>query len=134
MVEDQDAVRQLASTILESYGYRVLQASNGPDAIALAKRYPDAIHLLLTDMVLPLMNGRVLADKLRAARPGIRVLYISGYTEDKIGVSGAREGDLAYLRSPSLLKRWRPECGKYWRRVRLEARKEHPTEPPAKYT
>jgi PAS domain S-box-containing protein len=100
IVEDQDAVRQLATTILESYGYRVLQASNGPEAIALAESYRAAIHLLLTDIILPLMDGRVLADKLRAVRPETKILYISGYSEEKIGRSNPLDGDLAYLSKP----------------------------------
>lgn len=79
IVEDQDAVRQLARTILESYGYRVLEASSGPDALALAEQFPAPIHLLLTDVVLPLMSGRTLSGKLTAARPAMKVLFISGY-------------------------------------------------------
>ncbi len=100
VVEDQDAVRQLACIILESYGYGVLQASNGPDAIALAEQYPAIIHLLMTDIILPLMDGRVLAGKLRVVRPEIKVLYVSGYSEERIGTSTAFEGDLAYLSKP----------------------------------
>jgi two-component system cell cycle sensor histidine kinase/response regulator CckA len=100
VVEDQDAVRQLACIILKDYGYRVLQASNGPDAIALAERYPAIIHLLMTDIILPLMDGRVLAGKLKIARPEIKVLYVSGYSEERIGTSAALEGDLAYLSKP----------------------------------
>ena len=100
LVEDQEAVRQLARTILESYGYRVLQASNGPEAMALAEQYPAAIHMLLTDIILPIMDGRVLADKLRAVRPETKVLYISGYSEEKIGASRGSESDLAYLSKP----------------------------------
>jgi PAS domain S-box-containing protein len=100
VVEDQDGVREIATTILKSYGYRVLEASNGPDAMALAERYPAAIHLLLTDIILPLMDGRVLADKLREARPGIKVLYTSGYSEERIGESSAVDGDLGYLPKP----------------------------------
>ncbi len=100
VVEDQDAVRKLATTVLESQGYRVLQASSGPDAIALAEGYPEAIHLLLTDVVLPYMDGRVLAEKLRAARPGLAVLYISGYTEERIGEAGTLDRALDYLPKP----------------------------------
>jgi PAS domain S-box-containing protein len=100
VVEDQDAVRQLAVTVLQNYGYRVLQASNGPDAMALAERYGTVIHLLVTDVIMPLMDGRVLADRLRAARPGIKVLYVSGYSEDKIGSSSALDADMAYLPKP----------------------------------
>jgi PAS domain S-box-containing protein len=100
VVEDQDAVRQFASTILESQGYHVLQASSGPEAIALAERYPKTIHLLLTDVILPLMDGRVLAEKLRAARPEITTLYMSGYTNEKIGHSDVLDRNLAYLAKP----------------------------------
>ena len=85
LVEDQDAVRNLAARILESYGYRVLQARTGPDAIALLQQYPETIHLLLTDVILPGMNGRELASALQAARPGMPVLYTSGYPEDVVG-------------------------------------------------
>jgi PAS domain S-box-containing protein len=100
VVEDQDAVRQLISIILEGYGYHVLQASSGPDAIALAERYRDTIHLLLSDVVLPLMNGRVLAERLRASRPGIKVLHVSGYTEEMIGQRGLLDKGLSYLQKP----------------------------------
>jgi PAS domain S-box-containing protein len=100
LVEDQEAVRRLTATILESYGYRVLQASNGPDAIALAERYPETIHLLLSDIILPLMDGCALADHLRAVRPEIGVLYISGYTEDRIGASRGPGREFACLPKP----------------------------------
>jgi CheY-like chemotaxis protein len=100
VVEDQDAVRQLASTVLERYGYRVLQVSNGAEAIALAKQYPKAIDLLLTDVVLPLMPGRVLADRLTAERPDIKVLYISGHTEETVGHHGVPERGSSYLPKP----------------------------------
>ena len=93
LVEDQDAVRNLAARILEGYGYRVLQARTGPDAIALLQQYPDTIHLLLTDVILPGMNGRELASALQAARPGLPVLYTSGYPEDVVG-------DVKYLAKP----------------------------------
>jgi len=85
LVEDQDVVRHLAGDILESYGYRVLQARSGPEAIALVQRHSDTIHLLLTDVILPRMNGREVAEALRAARPGLKVLYTSGYSEEVIG-------------------------------------------------
>ena len=100
LVEDQDAVRDFATAILESYGYRVLQASNGVDAIALAEGYPAAIHLLLTDIILPRMDGRVLADKMKAVRPETKVLYISGYSEDRLGHSREPYGDPAHLSKP----------------------------------
>jgi CheY-like chemotaxis protein len=100
VVEDQDAVRQFACTILESYGYRVLQSANGPEALLLAAEYSAVIHLLVTDIILPLMDGRVLAEKLKAVRPEMKVLYISGYSEERIGHGNKIEGDLAYLSKP----------------------------------
>jgi len=100
VVEDQRAVRELAMTILESYGYCVLQASNGLDAIELAEHFRGTIHLLLTDVILPLMDGRVLADRLRLARPDIRVLFVSGYSEERLGHNTAPDSTLAYLSKP----------------------------------
>jgi PAS domain S-box-containing protein len=100
LVEDQDAVRQLASALLENYGYHVLQASNGPKAIELASQYRGAIHLLLTDVVLPFMNGRVLADDLRRTRPEMKVLYVSGYAEDSVRGGGAPDGGRSILAKP----------------------------------
>ena len=100
VVEDQEAVRELATTVLRRYGYRVLEASNGPDAIALSERYPNIIHLLVTDIIMPLMDGRVLAEKLKGVRPEMKVLYVSGYSEEKLGRSRAMDPDLAYLPKP----------------------------------
>jgi len=100
LVEDQDAVRQLASVLLESFGYRVLQASNGPEAIELASQYPGAIDLLLTDVVLPFMTGQVLADRLKRTRPEIRVLYVSGYTESSVSHGGVSDPGRSVLAKP----------------------------------
>ena len=66
----------------------------------MAERYPKTIHLLLSDIILPLMDGWVLADKLRAARPEMKVLYISGYAEDRIGYRKVLDSELAYLPKP----------------------------------
>ena len=104
LVEDEDVVRHLAADILENYGYRVLQARSGPDAIALVQRYSETIHLLLTDVILPRMNGRELADALQAARPGLKVLYTSGYPDEVIGEAGVLGPQVAYLAKP-----YRPE-------------------------
>jgi PAS domain S-box-containing protein len=100
VVEDQDAVRRLISTVLEGYGYRVLQVSNGPDALELAEKHWEIIHLLLTDLILPFMNGRVLAETLIKNRPQIKVLYISGYAEETIGNSGILDNNLVFLAKP----------------------------------
>jgi PAS domain S-box-containing protein len=100
VVEDQEAVRHLAITILKNYGYRVLQATNGPEAIALANGYKGTIHLLLTDIIMPSMDGRVLAKHMKTARPEIKVLYVSGYSEDKIGHGQLLDADLDYIAKP----------------------------------
>ena len=100
LVEDQDAVREFTATLLEGFGYQVLQASNGPEAIALAELHAAAIDLLITDIVLPVMDGRVLAERLRAVHPETRVLYISGYSEERIGQSQELDGRLPLLQKP----------------------------------
>jgi signal transduction histidine kinase/CheY-like chemotaxis protein len=99
-VEDQDEVRSFVVAVLESHGYHVLAASNGEEALRLAARAAGAIDLLLTDVVMPGMNGRALAEKLAARQPGLKVLYTSGYTEAVIVSRGVLEPGLAYLAKP----------------------------------
>jgi hypothetical protein len=82
LAEDDDAVRAIAREALERAGYTVLAAPDGPSALALADERPDPIDLLLTDVIMPGMNGRELAEALAARRPGLRVLYASGYTDN----------------------------------------------------
>jgi DNA-binding NtrC family response regulator len=81
LVEDEEQVRNLARMFLEECGYTVLVACNGPDAIQLARQYDGKIQLLITDVIMPEMKGSVLAPLLLAHRPGIRVLYMSGYAD-----------------------------------------------------
>lgn len=100
IVEDQDDVRRLATTVLRSQGYRVLEAANGSDALALAGRHLESIHLVLSDVVLPGMNGRELAERLRILHPEVKVLYTSGYTEDVIAHRGVLDSGLAYIPKP----------------------------------
>jgi CheY-like chemotaxis protein len=88
VVEDQDDVRRLATAVLRSQGYRVLEAAHGNAALVLAERQSEPIHLVLSDVVLPGMNGRELAERLRVLHPDIKVLYTSGYTEDVIAHRG----------------------------------------------
>jgi PAS domain S-box-containing protein len=99
LVEDEDVVRNLARRVLHDSGYRVIEAGSGEEALRLAGEHADRIDLLLTDVVMPGMNGRELADRLAEIRPGTRVVFMSGYTEDVIvkrGVSGRR----AFLAKP----------------------------------
>jgi PAS domain S-box-containing protein len=100
LVEDQEAVRRLAQAMLVDLGYRVLEAPSAAAALELARRHSGAIHLLLTDVVMPQMGGRELAVMLRALRPGIRVLFMSGYTEDVIARHGELEARARLLEKP----------------------------------
>ena len=100
LVEDQDAVLSLIERVLKDHGYRVLHAADGPAAIALAAHHPGKIHLLITDVILPHMNGRALADALRSARPEMKVLYVSGYPEEIIARQGVLDAGLSYLAKP----------------------------------
>ncbi|MGJ5813584.1 ATP-binding protein [Paludibaculum fermentans] len=98
-VEDQDEVRSFVVTVLEAHGYRVLPASNGDEALSLAGE-AGHIDLLLTDVIMPGMNGRALAEKLGERQPGLKVLYTSGYAEAVIVSRGVLEPGLAYLAKP----------------------------------
>ncbi|MGH7319597.1 MAG: ATP-binding protein, partial [Candidatus Rokuibacteriota bacterium] len=100
LVEDEDALRVLACEILQKAGYTVLEARHGVEALARHEPHAGAIHLLLTDVVMPEMSGRALADRLVVARPGIRVLYMSGYTADAIVHHGVLESGIHLLLKP----------------------------------
>jgi two-component system, cell cycle sensor histidine kinase and response regulator CckA len=100
LVEDEEAVRRIAARTLTADGYRVLTAKDGPDALEVAAREAGTIHLLLTDVVMPGMTGRELAERVAATRPDARVLFMSGYTEDP-AVRRIMTGDgHAYLQKP----------------------------------
>ena len=100
VVEDDAAVRQYACTQLKASGYRVLEAADGPSALALLGQRDD-VELLFTDVVMPGgMNGRALADAARRLRPGLRVLYTSGYTENAIVHHGRLDADALLLSKP----------------------------------
>jgi CheY-like chemotaxis protein len=81
VVEDEEGVRELASEFLESAGYTVLTARHGTEALAIAERSEDPIHLLITDVVMPKMRGPELAKRLKVLRSGLRIVYMSGYLE-----------------------------------------------------
>jgi two-component system cell cycle sensor histidine kinase/response regulator CckA len=100
VVEDQEEVRKLALEVLGGYGYQLLEAANGAEALDLAERYSGTIDLLLTDVVMPVMNGRELAERLCPQRPEMKVLYMSGYTEDVMARGGVLDPSLAYLPKP----------------------------------
>ena len=100
LVEDDDAVRTLAARILERYGYTILQARHGREALDLARRHPEGIQLLLTDVVMPEMGGRPLAAQLSAQRPELNVLFMSGYTAGEIDRRGELDPDVTFLPKP----------------------------------
>ena len=100
LVEDDDVVRALARTVLERHGYTVLEAGHGVEALELAAGYPQPLHMLLTDVVMPHMNGRQLYLELAKVRPGLKVLYMSGYTGGAIAHLGELESDAAFLQKP----------------------------------
>ncbi|HLA94721.1 MAG TPA: response regulator, partial [Pyrinomonadaceae bacterium] len=100
LVEDEEAVMKLTHSVLELYGYRVLAATNGDDALVVSSGYDDPIHLLLTDVIMPGMNGRELADQLFWVRPETRVLYMSGYTDSAIENQGVLESGASFIQKP----------------------------------
>jgi CheY-like chemotaxis protein len=100
IVEDQAEVRKLAADVLKRFGYRVLEAANGNEALVLCERFDGQIHLMVTDVVMPGMNGRELANRMRALRPDIKVLYVSGYTANAIVEEGVIEPEIEYLSKP----------------------------------
>jgi signal transduction histidine kinase/ActR/RegA family two-component response regulator len=100
VVEDQEEVRSFVVKALTEHGYRVLQAAEGNQALMLAERHSGAIDVLLTDVVLPGMNGRELADRFRIGRPDTKVIYTSGYTRDLIAHRGVLHDDISYIPKP----------------------------------
>jgi PAS domain S-box-containing protein len=100
LVEDEDPVRALAVEALELHGYKVLAARDGPEALVVAALHPGPIDLLLTDVVMPRMGGQVVAERLAAARPGMRVLYVSGYPGDRVVREGRLASEANFLAKP----------------------------------
>jgi two-component system, cell cycle sensor histidine kinase and response regulator CckA len=99
VVEDEDSVRELVRQILEDHGHAVLTARHGRDAMLTAERYERPIDLLVTDVVMPEMGGRELVERLTAKRPTLKVLYISGYTNDEVMRRGV-QGSTSFLHKP----------------------------------
>jgi len=100
VVEDDSKLLKLASSILKRGGYDVLTASNGAEALQRVESKPQTIHLLVTDVVMPGMSGRVLSERIRTLRPAIRVLYTSGYTDDAIVQHGVLEAGTNLVEKP----------------------------------
>ncbi len=102
VVEDDPMVRRLIIDILAPLGYRILDAPNGPDAIRLVEAHAGPINMLVTDVVMPMMNGKELADVIKERIPGIKVLYLSGHPTDVLGRRGILDEGIAYLQKPIL--------------------------------
>jgi PAS domain S-box-containing protein len=100
LAEDESAVRGVAARVLRSLGYNVLTATAGNDALEVAAAYQDRIHILLTDVVMPGLSGSELARRLQETRPDLKVLYMSGYTDEAIIHHGLLTSNLAYLQKP----------------------------------
>jgi CheY-like chemotaxis protein len=100
LVEDEDSVRRLMHKFLERQGYQLLEARNAEDAEAVAKVYPEPIHLLVTDVLMPGMSGPELAARLSPLRPGMKALFVSGYRHDIPELSDLSQGDLNVLVKP----------------------------------
>jgi CheY-like chemotaxis protein len=100
IVEDQHDVRRLAKEMLHTRGYRVLEAANGDDAHAVVRQHTGAIDLLLTDVVMPGVDGRTLSEQLRQLRPDLKVILMSGYAEDVVTNRGVLTSGLRYIQKP----------------------------------
>jgi CheY-like chemotaxis protein len=100
VVEDEDGVRALTREVLRRGGYTVLEAGTPSTALLLASEHPGPIHLVVTDVVMPEMSGRSLADELIEILPQTKVLYLSGYTDETIVRHGLLEAEMAFLQKP----------------------------------
>jgi PAS domain S-box-containing protein len=100
LVEDEASVRAIAREMLVASGFRVLEAATGPEALEVARRSTKPIDLVITDVMLPGMSGGELAEKLRAERPALRVLFTSGHSDEAIGRHGVSRTDRAFLQKP----------------------------------
>jgi len=100
LVEDMNELREVTAAFLEASGYRVLEAGTPAQALEISKSFTGPIDLLLTDVIMPKMNGRQLADALVAARPSLRVIFISGYADDKIAGAGLQYANVRFLAKP----------------------------------
>lgn len=100
VVEDNEMVRELAGSILERYGYRVLAAKDAEEALNISEQHQGSIHLMLTDVVMPRMSGRELAEQLSSMRRKVKVLFMSGYTGETVVRHGVSEEESIFLQKP----------------------------------
>ena len=104
LVEDESAVLRLSKIVLERFGYVVLTAGTPGEAIQLFESHPGAVNLLVTDVVMPEMNGRELAARLRAARPDLKTLFVSGYSASALAPRGVLDEGVHFLQKPFSLE------------------------------
>jgi CheY-like chemotaxis protein len=100
LVEDEDGLRSLAQAVLQTQGYIVLSARHGGDALLIFETHPKPIDLIITDVVMPHFSGRQLVERLEARQPHLKVLYMSGYTDDAIVHHGVLESGMPFLQKP----------------------------------
>jgi DNA-binding NtrC family response regulator len=100
LVEDDEPVRDAVFGILHRHGYNVLQAKNAGEAMLICQQFPSAIHLMLTDVVMPMMSGTQLAKRLTETRPSMKVLCMSGFTDDVVIHHGLIDSNLAFIQKP----------------------------------
>jgi DNA-binding NtrC family response regulator len=115
VVEDNETVVGVVREILERNGYTVLVARTSGETFRINGQHEGIIHLMITDVVMPGMNGRELAERMRSARPSMKVLYMSGYIKDPLGGNGGLDEDVHFLQKPftpdALLKKVREALG-----------------------
>ena len=100
IVEDDDKVRNLVCEILEPQGYSILEAENGIEALRVSEEHGDQIHLMIADVIMPKMGGGELAERLRPLRPDMKVIYMSGYTNNAIVHHGILSPEMEFLQKP----------------------------------
>jgi CheY-like chemotaxis protein len=100
LVEDEDGVRALSRHVLHGSGYTVLEARDGSEAVRVAGQHRGRIDLLMTDVIMPRMGGREAAERLVRLHPGLKVLFLSGYTDDAVVRHGILEAEVAFLQKP----------------------------------
>jgi two-component system, cell cycle sensor histidine kinase and response regulator CckA len=100
LVEDEQAVRAITRHVLQTCGYTILEAAHGAEAIKICEQNPGPIHLLVSDVVMPGMGGRQLAETLLSLRPEMKVLFLSGYTDDAVVRHGVLEAGTNFLQKP----------------------------------
>ena len=112
LVEDEPSVRKATKWLLRNTEHRILEAGSGEEALKVARAYEGEIHLLLTDVVMPGMSGKELADQLRITRPDVRVLFMSGYSDEALGKKGLLSKDPAFIAKPIDARKLRSKINK----------------------